>query len=98
VAKQWSPETQKLREEAAVAIDKLARAMQNDRTAWGNYDHLNEEAAAANSLDNKQQTAWLVVTQYQGFTDPETSNVIYCTGGQTAATTKGLAMFATEQF
>lgn len=98
MAKQWSPETQKLREEAATAIDKLARSMQKDRTAWGNYGHLDAEEAIVNSLDDKQQTAWLVVTQYQGFADPETSNVIYCTGGQTAATTKGLAMFATEQF
>lgn len=96
--KRWSPETESLREQAATAIDKLARSMQKDRTAWGNYDHLDAEEAIVNSLDDKQQTAWLVVTQYQGFADPETSNVIYCTGGQTAATTKGLAMYATEQF
>lgn len=95
---EWSPETQNLREEAATAVDKLARAMQKDRTAWGYYDNLDEEEAATNSLDDKQQTAWLVITQYQGFADPETSNVIYSTGGQTAATSKGLAMYAAEHF
>lgn len=97
-ARQWSPETQKLREEAGAAIDALARAMQKDRTDWGYYSDLSDEDAAVNSLNDKQQTAWLVITQYQGFDDPETSNVIYCTGGQTAATSKGLAMYAHEHF
>ena len=96
--KPWSAETIKLREEASAAIDKLARSMHADRTGWGNFDHLDDEGQKDNSLDNKQLTAWLVVTQYQGFDDPELSNIVYCTAGQPSATTKGLASFAFEAY
>jgi hypothetical protein len=95
---QWSAETLKLREEAGAIIDQLARSMERDRKAWGRYDHLDDERAEMNSLDGKQPTAWLVISQYQGFDDPETSNVTYCTAGQTAATTKGLAQCAVEAY
>lgn len=95
---QWSAETLKLREEAAIAIDQLARAMQADREAWGRYDHLDDEQREDNKLEGKQLTGWLVITQYQGFVDPEISNVTYCAGPQTAATSKGLAAYAFEQY
>jgi hypothetical protein len=95
---QWSAETVKLREEASAAIDKLARSMHKDRESWGRFSDLSDEDAEANKLDDKQITAWLVIAQYQGFTDPESSNVVYCAGGQTAATSKGLAAYAFEQY
>jgi hypothetical protein len=95
---QWSAETLRLREEASTHIDRLARSMEQDRKAWGRYDHLDDEQAEVNSLDGKQLTAWIVITQYQGFDDPEVSNVVYCTAGQTAATSKGLAQYAAEQY
>lgn len=95
---QWSAETLRLREAAATAIDQLARSMHDDRAAWGRFDHLDDEEAEANSLEGKQLTGWLVITQYQGFADPETSNVTYCAGSQTAATSKGLAAYAFEQY
>jgi hypothetical protein len=95
---EWSAETLKLREEAAVAIDALARSMHADRESWGRFADLSDADAEANKLDGKQLTAWLVISQYQGFTDPETSNVTYCAGAQTAATSKGLAAYAFEQY
>lgn len=95
---QWSPETLALREEAAAAIDKLARSMHKDREGWGRFDHLTDDQREDNNLEGKQLTGWLVITQYQGFEDPELSNVTYCAGSQTAATSKGLAAYAFEQY
>jgi hypothetical protein len=96
--KDWSPETVRLRAAASEALDVLARSMQKDREAWGYYDELSDEDKESNRLNGKQATAWLSVVQYQGFDDPEISNVVFCTSGSTAAMNRGLASFAADSY
>jgi hypothetical protein len=93
---EWSDETKRLRAVAGEALDQLARAAHNDRERWGYFSEWSDDEKESGKLEGKQPTAWLAVIQFQGFDDPEMSNVIYVHSGATGATNKGLAAYAFE--
>lgn len=95
---EWSDETKRLRVAAGEAIDALARSMHKDKESWGRFSEWSDEEKEGAALEGKHATAWLTVVQYQGFEDPELSNVAYCHSGSAGATNKGLAAYAFEAY